>query len=712
MSSTGVEPPPTRPYLSIAEAATQLGVSRVSIWRWIRAGLLPARRFGHRTVRIYSRDLEHMNAQRVAAASGMRLLSPDTQEPTPSRHVVRFYDDDGALAHAVAEFIGAALDADNAGIIIATEAHRIAIEQKLQDGGRDLANDRVAGRYISLNALETLTRIMRNDAPDPAQFLDVVGSICADATRGGRQVRVFGEMGGLLAEEGIHDAVIALEGLWNQYLAQHDIELLCSYRMADLQGASLAPVMAEICDGHSRVIPTETYLALAEPVDQLRVVADLQQKARSLEFEVRLRDRLELQLRAATREARTAVERMRRLQEITEQLSRSLAADQVLQTIASSAADLLAVGVGAVFLLENGDPLRDFVLAAAHGIDALQTPNLRLPRSASLAGRALDEGQTLIVDDVRVTPGTALPALLTGETAGSEIAAPIIAGDVRLGVVKAFSPKVRRFNPDDASLLTSLAAAAAVALTNARLFREAQDAIEARDEFLSAAAHDLSTPLAAVKGTAQLLRRILARGEVPVNERVLAGLESIDATATKMGRQLEELVSLSRMEVGAHPELRCQTIDLVELVKRIAAEQQRLTERHHFTVRTAVPMLSMNADAVRLGRLLDNLVSNAIKYSPNGGDINIHLTVESGSAGMVAVLTVQDYGIGIPAADLAGVFDRFSRAANVKGRIPGTGIGLASARQIVEQHSGTISVESADGAGSTFTVRLPVCHPN
>jgi signal transduction histidine kinase len=113
---------------------------------------------------------------------------------------------------------------------------------------------------------------------------------------------------------------------------------------------------------------------------------------------------------------------------------------------------------------------------------------------------------------------------------------------------------------------------------------------------------------------------------------------------------------------------------------------------------------------VRLERVLENLLSNAIKYSPEGGSITVAIADEE-IGGPWAVLTVRDQGLGIPAADLPRVFERFQRARNVEGRIGGTGIGLASARQIVEQHGGTIAAESAEGTGSTFTVRLPLAFP-
>jgi signal transduction histidine kinase len=420
---------------------------------------------------------------------------------------------------------------------------------------------------------------------------------------------------------------------------------------------------------------------------------------------------------AARRDAQRAAERTRRLQEITGQLSRSLHADEVLLSVARSAADLLQAPVGAVFLLDRDSSDGELTLAVAHGIDAERAPYLRLPRHGSLAGRAIDERRTLVVDDVREDEGTALPAILTGQTTGSEIAAPIVSGTSgtsgtsgadSFGVVKVFSPTPRRFSPDDVDLLTALAAAAAVALTNARLYREAQDAIRTRDEFLSAAAHDLKTPLTSVKGMSQFLRRQVARTLPTGSERLVEGLARIDATATKMGQQLDELLDLTRVQMGQQLELRKRPTDLVNLAHRLAAEMQEVSERHRIRVDTAHESLEGVWDGVRLGRVLENLLSNAIKYSPNGGDVVVSVGRETEGGAEVAILTVADQGLGVPAADLPLIFERFQRARNVQGRIGGTGIGLASARQIVEQHGGSISVTSVEGAGSTFRVRLPL----
>jgi signal transduction histidine kinase len=136
-------------------------------------------------------------------------------------------------------------------------------------------------------------------------------------------------------------------------------------------------------------------------------------------------------------------------------------------------------------------------------------------------------------------------------------------------------------------------------------------------------------------------------------------------------------------------------------------EQQQATDSHILTFRSQVPELTGMWDAGRLERVLANLISNALKYSPNGGEIDVTVEQVDEEGRRWAVVKVKDSGIGIPAADLPHIFERFHRGANVSGRIPGTGIGLAAAQEIVEQHGGSISVQSREGDGSTFTVRLP-----
>ena len=143
-------------------------------------------------------------------------------------------------------------------------------------------------------------------------------------------------------------------------------------------------------------------------------------------------------------------------------------------------------------------------------------------------------------------------------------------------------------------------------------------------------------------------------------------------------------------------------------MSQIATQQQQDSDQHSIRAETSTERLIGAWDAARLERVVQNLLGNAIKYSPEGGEVVVTIARQEDAAGARAVLAVRDQGVGIPPTDRPHVFDRFHRAENVVGRIAGTGIGLASARQIVEQHGGTISVQSALGRGSTFTVRLPL----
>jgi len=236
---------------------------------------------------------------------------------------------------------------------------------------------------------------------------------------------------------------------------------------------------------------------------------------------------------------------------------------------------------------------------------------------------------------------------------------------------------------------------------------EAEAAVRTRDEFLSAAAHDLRGPLTAIKGLAQLLQRRALRSTAPEARQFAEGLERINAGAAKMQALIDELLDVSSLQIGRPLLLERRPTDLVALVRQLVAEQQLTTTRHRLRVETREPTLVGEWDAARLERVLANLVSNAIKYSPAGGDVVVRLRPEAVAGRPGVAVDVSDPGVGVPAADLPHIFERFHRGSNVAGTIAGVGIGLAGARQIVQQHGGTITVQSREGVGSTFTVHLP-----
>jgi signal transduction histidine kinase len=252
------------------------------------------------------------------------------------------------------------------------------------------------------------------------------------------------------------------------------------------------------------------------------------------------------------------------------------------------------------------------------------------------------------------------------------------------------------------------ARAEALAEVLARTRQELEQALRTREEFLAAAAHDLKTPLAAIKGTAQLLRGRVARGASLPPERLQEALGAIDLAATRMGALVDELLDAARLYMQRPLDLDRQPTDLVALARAVAAEVQLATEQHVIEVRAAVPTLVGPFDSRRLARVLANLVGNAVKYSPHGGTVTIEVEPATEADRSWAVLHVRDQGLGIPPEDLPHIFERFHRGSNVVGRISGTGIGLASARHAVEAHGGTLSVSSVLGRGSCFTIRLPL----
>jgi len=234
---------------------------------------------------------------------------------------------------------------------------------------------------------------------------------------------------------------------------------------------------------------------------------------------------------------------------------------------------------------------------------------------------------------------------------------------------------------------------------------ELREQISARDEFTATVSHDLKSPLTFIKGMANLRRRRAT--STPASDPLIEALAQIENAAGRMAQQLDELVDAARLQAGRPLELRREPIDLIGLAREVIAEHQQTSDRHLLELMTGLPQLIGVWDGIRLGRVLDNLLSNAVKFSPRGGVIQVCVDFDE-APNRVAFVRVSDHGEGIPEGDLPHIFERFRRGTNVEGRIPGSGLGLSGARRILEQHGGSILVESAVGEGTTITVRLPL----
>ena len=209
------------------------------------------------------------------------------------KHVVRFYSDYKGLTETLAPIAGSALVAGDAVIIIATKPHQESLTRRLESLGFDIANAIAQGRYITLDAAETLNKIMLDDWPSPARFADVIGGVIQQAraaTRDDRsRVFAFGEMVAFLWGQGKIDATIRLEQLWNDLAKTHSFSLFCAYPMGMFGRTELAEPFLKICAEHSDVVPGHSSAGLLSQNEQLRTIARLEQKTQALEAEAALR---------------------------------------------------------------------------------------------------------------------------------------------------------------------------------------------------------------------------------------------------------------------------------------------------------------------------------------------------------------------------------------------------------------------------------------
>lgn len=213
----------------------------------------------------------------------------DWAEMGDREHFVQFYEADGFLLNSLSGFIGKAIDSGDGAIVVATKARRNGLDELLQANGLDVTSAKARGRYVSLDAAETLSKFMVDGAPEPGRFHEYMGGVFASVADDRSRIRAFGEMVALLWAEGNHAAAIRLEELWNDLQKAHSFSLFCAYPMNGLGGERFIEPHGSVCNVHSRVIPAESYADLSDPDARLRVIALLQQRAESLEAEVKHR---------------------------------------------------------------------------------------------------------------------------------------------------------------------------------------------------------------------------------------------------------------------------------------------------------------------------------------------------------------------------------------------------------------------------------------
>jgi signal transduction histidine kinase len=262
----------------------------------------------------------------------------------------------------------------------------------------------------------------------------------------------------------------------------------------------------------------------------------------------------------------------------------------------------------------------------------------------------------------------------------------------------------RPYTAEDLAYFQELSDRTALALDNARLYQETQVAVRARDEFLSAAAHELRTPITTVKGYAQMLLRAQIRAGL-ASAHASQFLQAIDEATERLRVLSDDLLDVSRLRLGQMP-LHLQPLDLGELAGRLIRRlESRLDGRHAVTLESRLPAAVVPADPTRIEQVLANMFDNAVKYSPAGGEIRIVIVAD----GAGIRLSVRDPGIGLPPEAVESIFAPFNRADNaIRDNIPGLGLGLYICDSIVRRHGGHITAESAgEGHGTTVHLWLP-----
>ncbi|HTE84366.1 MAG TPA: ATP-binding protein, partial [Dehalococcoidia bacterium] len=455
--------------------------------------------------------------------------------------------------------------------------------------------------------------------------------------------------------------------------------------------------------------------AAGQVTGALGMYSDITARRRTEEERNALLDRLQV--------AHTATEAARRRLALLADVSRGLAAagvdmDTVVERAVHEAAD---VGGGASVIRLVASSGRALTTVAAFDPD---TRRMEILEQFTADDLGLEEGVSAVVyqtgRSILVSPsedgnfeaglGPKHLRLIESLPAQSLLALPLKSRDRALGTLEIFrSPSASPYSTDDQLLLRELADRVSLAIENARLYQEAVQALEARDQFLSAISHDLRSPLTTVRGVVQLALRRLEDESTPAAQENAESLTLGLTAADRLNEMVDELLDLARWSEGRPPSLNREDVDIIELVRQVAAEFEHATDHHKIVVESKEPALVGSLDRVRMTRVLVNLIGNAVKYSPEGGSVIVAIArLDAAENGLPDLeLRVVDEGVGIPRADAERIFDRYHRGANVSG-MAGMGIGLASVKQIIEQHGGTVAVESEEGRGSAFVVRMPL----
>lgn len=404
------------------------------------------------------------------------------------------------------------------------------------------------------------------------------------------------------------------------------------------------------------------------------------------------------------RTLRRRVDRLQRVLQINRELSAMLDLQELLQSIVRAAAELTDSEQGAIAQYDPSEDCLRFVTAP--WLDEELMKRAKVPIEGSIMGQAFSTLWPVISEEVQEDNGHYGGVdSLTGFQTRSLLAVPLAVQGQATGVLSAVNKRGGDFDKEDVFVMESLAAQAAIAIQNAQWMKESREAYSAladleqmRNDFISITSHELRIPLGLILGHASFLKEIL-EGE-PRHQS-----EVIERAALRL-KQIVEDLSKIELEQSGNSAVRYAEYDLAAQMRQLLSAHQATATQRGIGLEAQLPHepLMITAEANKIFVAVDHLLKNALQFTNKGGQVQLSLKDE----GEHVSILVADSGVGIPAKDIEKIFERFYQAEDhMTRRHGGMGLGLTVAKMLVEMHAGEILVESVEGKGSRFTIRLP-----
>lgn len=383
--------------------------------------------------------------------------------------------------------------------------------------------------------------------------------------------------------------------------------------------------------------------------------------------------------------------RYERLMEISRQLNSTLDLGTLLNRIIKAAVELTDTESASIMLIDQRTGELRFEAALKMSPGAMEA--IVVPMEGSLAGWVVTHGEPVLVEDTHNEPRWFKRVDdTTGSSTRNLLGVPMIAHSKTIGVVEVLNKRNDApWTEDDVNTLTTLAAQAAIAIENARLFQQS--------DFISEMVHELRTPLAALKASASLL----LRPDLPDHRRKQI-VQTMESETDRLTRMTTDFLDLARLESG-RTRLETGVFNLNDLLYESADVVRNQASDRHVTLSISCDTdLKLEADRGKIKQVLLNLLTNGIKYNKEQGEIFITVTPEDD----MARIEVRDTGRGISQENQKHMFEKFYRVADTAGYTQGTGLGLVIAKRIVEAHGGEMGMESKLSVGTAFHFTIPV----